>query len=50
MDKAQMQKERARLQAALDRYEEREETAGRHAGLVERIANLDSRIAVTADD
>lgn len=40
MDKNQMQKERERLQAALDGYD-----SGTHPGLVERIANLGRRIA-----
>lgn len=49
MDKAQMQTERARLQAALDRYNEVEVTIGRHVGLIARIANLDRRIDNTPD-
>ena len=44
MDKQQMQKERGRLQAVLDGY-----TAGSHPGLVERIANLDRKIAQSHD-
>jgi hypothetical protein len=43
MDKAQLQKERARLQKALDGHDAKE--AGRHVGLAGRIANLDVRIA-----
>lgn len=49
MDKGQMQTERARLQAALDRYKELEPTVGRHVGLIARIANLDRRIDQTPD-
>ena len=45
MDKNQMQKERGRLQAVLDGYNQQEPTVGRHVSLIERIANLDSRIA-----
>ena len=45
MDKTQMQKERGRLQAALDGYE----SDFTHPSLVARIANLDRRIAL-ADD
>jgi hypothetical protein len=46
MDKNQMQKERERLQAALDRYNQLEATVGRHVSLIERIANLDHRIGL----
>ena len=46
MDRNQMQKERERLQAALDRYNEQEATVGRHVSLIERIANLDHRIGL----
>ena len=49
MDKNQMLTERARLQAALDRYNELEPVAGRHVSLMERIANLDNRIADARD-
>ena len=49
MDKAQMLKERDRLQAALDGHNEREPTVGRHVSLMERIANLNSRIAAAHD-
>ena len=49
MDKAQMQKERDRLQAALDGYNAAEPTVGRHVSLIERIANLDRRIELAAD-
>lgn len=44
MDKTQMQKERGRLQAVLDGYD-----SGSHPGLVERIANLDRKIAQAND-
>ena len=44
MDKAQMQKERDRLQAVLDKHNLSEPAVGRHASLLERIANLDRRI------
>ena len=44
MDKTQMQKERKRLQDALDAYDAVEATAGRHVGLAQRIANLDRKI------
>jgi hypothetical protein len=49
MDKAQIQKERDRLQAVLDRYDALEPTVGRHVGIIERIANLDRRIAIARD-
>ncbi len=49
MDKNQMEKERERLQAALDGYNEQEATVGRHVSLVERIANLDRRIGLAHD-
>ena len=49
MDKNQMQKERGRLQAALDGYNEQEAIVGRHVSLIERIANLDRRISVAHD-
>ena len=63
MDRIQLQKERARLQAALDGYDsattllapaengepEREPAGDRHPGLRQRIANLDSRIALAHD-
>ena len=49
MDKDQLQKERERLQAALDFYNEREAIVGRHVSLVERIANLDRRIELAHD-
>ena len=49
MDKNQMQKERDRLQAALDGYNEREPTIGRHVSLAARIANLDQRIGLAPD-
>jgi hypothetical protein len=45
MDRTQMQNERERLQAALDRYNEAEPTVGRHVGLAKRIANLDDKLA-----
>lgn len=44
MDKQQMQKERERLQSVLDGYD-----SGTHPGLVERIANLDRKIAQAHD-
>jgi hypothetical protein len=44
MDKTQMQKERGRLQAVLDGYD-----SDTHPGLVERIANLDRKIAQAHD-
>ena len=44
MDKAQMQKERKRLQTVLDTYDAVEGNAGRHVSLAERIANLDRKI------
>jgi hypothetical protein len=60
MDKNQMVNERARLQAALDGYhaalvpaggdDESELEPERHPRLVERIANLDRRIAEAYDD
>ena len=49
MDKNQMQKERGRLQAALDGYNEQEAIVGRHVSLIERIANLDRRISLAHD-
>ena len=49
MDKNQLLKERDRLQAALDGYNQQEATVGRHVSLMARIANLDSRIAQTKD-
>ena len=49
MDKNQMEKERERLKAALDSYNEQEATVGRHVSLVERIANLDRRIGLSHD-
>ena len=49
MDKSQMQKERGRLQAALDGYNEQEPIIGRHVSLIERIANLDRRISLAHD-
>jgi hypothetical protein len=49
VDKDQLLKERDRLQAALDGYNERESTIGRHVSLMGRIANLDSRIAEAPD-
>ncbi len=44
-----MQKERDRLQAALDRYNEVEPVPGRHVSLIERIANLDRKIGLASD-
>ena len=44
MDKTQLQKERGRLQTVLDGYD-----SDTHPGLVERIANLDRRIAQAHD-
>ena len=41
MDKDQLQRERRRLQAALDGYNAVEPVPGRHVGLMTRIANLD---------
>jgi hypothetical protein len=49
VDRNQLLRERDRLQAVLDGYNEREPTVGRHASLLERIANLDSRIAQSSD-
>lgn len=49
MDKQQMLKERERLQAALDSYSSAGGEKGHHPSLVERIANLDSKIAQSAD-
>ena len=55
MDKIQMQRERARLQAALECYNavSTNGTSGpvrdHHPSLMQRIANLDSRIALTSD-
>ena len=49
MDKNQLQKERERLQAALDGYNQQEATVGRHVSLAERIANLDRRIGLAHD-
>lgn len=49
VDRNQLLKERDRLQAALDGYNQREASVGRHVSLIERIANLDSRIAQTHD-
>jgi hypothetical protein len=49
VDKNQLLRERDRLQAVLDGYNQREPTVGRHVSLMERIANLDSRIAQTND-
>ena len=59
MDRKQMQKERARLQAALDGYRAVSAPNGRdedsapapesHPRLVERIAQLDRRIAEAYD-
>jgi hypothetical protein len=49
MDKAQMQKERDRLQAAVDGYNATEGTVGRHVSLIERIANLDRRIGLSPE-
>jgi hypothetical protein len=49
MDKPQMQKERERLQGALDRYNALEPVSGHHAGLEERIAHLDRRIALAPE-
>ena len=44
-----MLRERERLQAALDGYDALESIAGRHVGLIARIANLDDRIARAAN-
>lgn len=49
VDRDQMLKERARLQAALDGYNQKEAAVGRHVGLMARIANLDDRIANAAN-
>lgn len=49
VDKNQLLRERDRLQAVLDGYNRREPTVGRHVSLMERIANLDSRLAQTND-
>lgn len=49
MDRNQMQKERDRLQAALDGYNAREPTVGRHVSLIRRIAHLDRIIALAPD-
>jgi len=49
MDKEQLLKERGRLQAALDRHNAVEPTEGRHVGLIQRIAQLDRRIALSHD-
>ncbi len=49
MDKNQLQKERDRLQAKLDSYNEVEPVPGRHLGLMERIALLDRRIDMAPD-
>ena len=50
MDKTQLQRERDRLQAVLDGHNLREPTVGRHVSLIERIANLDHRLARTSDN
>ena len=47
MDRNQLLRERDRLQAVLDGYNQREPTVGRHVSLMARIANLDSRLAQT---
>ena len=49
MDKKQLLKERERLQAALDGYNQAEPVPGRHVGLIARIANLDARIELAPD-
>ena len=49
MDRELMLKERARLQAVLDEYDQQANTVGHHPSLTERIANLDSRIAQSED-
>jgi hypothetical protein len=55
VDKILMQRERARLQAALECYNavSTNGTSGpvrdHHPSLMQRIANLDSRIALTSD-
>ena len=49
MDKAQMQKERNRLQAVLDAYDAVEATAGRHVSLAGRIANLERKIELAPE-
>ena len=49
MEKDQLRQERDRLQAALDRYNEMEPTAGRHVGLIARIANLNRLLDRTHD-
>ncbi len=49
MDKAQLRKERDRLQALVEAYDAAEPTAGRHVSLIERIANLDRRMAQNDD-
>ena len=55
MDKVQMQRERARLQAALECYNavSTNDASGpardHHPSLTQRIANLDSRIALAGD-
>lgn len=49
MDKQQMERERDRLQAALDGYNAQEATVDRHVSLIARIANLESKIAEAPD-
>jgi hypothetical protein len=49
VDRNQLLRERDRLQAVLDGYNQRESIVGRHVSLIERIANLDSRIAQASD-
>ena len=49
MDHDLMRKERARLQAVLDGYNQQATNGGHHPSLTLRIANLDSRIAHASD-
>ena len=49
VDKNQLQRERGRLQAALDGYNAVEPVPGRHVGLITRIANLDRIIGLAPD-
>lgn len=48
MDKAQLQRERDRLQVVLDGHNAREAMPDRHVGLIARIANLDYRLTLAA--